>query len=352
MTWPAALSVAALRVMRTAAGRCALQLALLVGGLFVLGFLCGEQAHAADGVTSATSVTSAASARVTPSAPADGVRELTKGTVGRLVNPPAKPCADDAAPPARHTARHASPSTQPAGEPNASKPSAPKDARPSTGVTSSAGSKRTAGVTLTDALTQPVADQVVRPVTEQVIQSVDVRVVRPVGDLVQSVTDELADAQGTTPSLPGSPSLPILPGLPELPRLPGLPGPTLPAPVTTTPQGSADTPPTAGHADGSGAAATGMYGPRLDAARVGAHPPAQGRALAGHAPAHQAPTDDPTDALSGKSAVDNGTSRHGGDAHAVTLNHRAPYGLVLGAAARVGADGTRDRHRDIPVSPA
>jgi hypothetical protein len=346
--------------MRTAAGRRALQLALLVGGLFVLGFLCGEQAHAADGVTSATSATSAASARVTPSAPADGVRELTKGTVGRLVNPPAKPGVDDAAPPARHTARHVSRSTEPAREPNAPKPSAPKDAQPSSGATSStsttsaAGAKPSAGPTLTDALTHPVADQVVRPVTEQVIQSVDVRVVRPVGDLVRTVTDELGDAQGTTPSLPGSPSLPILPGLPELPGLPGLPGQTLPAPVTTTPPGSADTSPTAGHADGSGAAAKGMYGPRLDAdaARAGAHAPAQGRALAGHAPAHQAPSDDPTDALSGKSAVDNGTSRHGGDAHAVTLNHRAPYGLVLGAAGRVGADGTRDRHRDIPVSPA
>ncbi|MEU1407402.1 hypothetical protein ABZ471_34525 [Streptomyces sp. NPDC005728] len=36
-------------MLRTAAGRRALQLALLVGGLFVLGFLCGEQAHAAEG---------------------------------------------------------------------------------------------------------------------------------------------------------------------------------------------------------------------------------------------------------------------------------------------------------------
>lgn len=51
MTWPAALSGAALRDLRTAAGRRALEVALLVGGLFVLGFLCGGQAHAAETTT-------------------------------------------------------------------------------------------------------------------------------------------------------------------------------------------------------------------------------------------------------------------------------------------------------------
>ncbi|MGW1889467.1 hypothetical protein ACWCP6_04295 [Streptomyces sp. NPDC002004] len=50
MTSPAALPSAALRIARTAAGRRVLQVALLLGGLFVLGFLCGEQAHAAERV--------------------------------------------------------------------------------------------------------------------------------------------------------------------------------------------------------------------------------------------------------------------------------------------------------------
>ncbi|MFD7873183.1 hypothetical protein ACFV5G_03485 [Streptomyces sp. NPDC059766] len=49
MIWPAVLSGAALRVVRTAAGRRALQGVLLAGGLFALGFLCGERAHAAQG---------------------------------------------------------------------------------------------------------------------------------------------------------------------------------------------------------------------------------------------------------------------------------------------------------------
>ncbi|WP_405950071.1 hypothetical protein OG588_30595 [Streptomyces prunicolor] len=54
MNWPAALSGAALRVMRTAVGRRVrqrvLQVALLAGGLFVLGVVFGGQAQAADGV--------------------------------------------------------------------------------------------------------------------------------------------------------------------------------------------------------------------------------------------------------------------------------------------------------------
>ncbi|CAM5713085.1 hypothetical protein SVIOM342S_04701 [Streptomyces violaceorubidus] len=41
-------SGAALRFLRTAAGRRALHAALLVGGLFVLGLLCGGRAQAAD----------------------------------------------------------------------------------------------------------------------------------------------------------------------------------------------------------------------------------------------------------------------------------------------------------------
>ncbi|NEA62317.1 hypothetical protein [Streptomyces sp. SID12488] len=48
MNWPAALFAAVLRVTRTAAGRRALRVAVLVGGLFGFGFLCGERAHAAE----------------------------------------------------------------------------------------------------------------------------------------------------------------------------------------------------------------------------------------------------------------------------------------------------------------
>ena len=68
------------------------------------------------------------------------------------------------------------------------------------------------------------------------------------------------------------------------------------------------------------------------------------------APVRQAPAGDPNGALGSQSALDTGASRHG-DAHAVTLNDRAPLRLVSGVAARADAAGTRDRHRDIPVFP-
>jgi hypothetical protein len=55
--------------------------------------------------------------------------------------------------------------------------------------------------------------------------------------------------------------------------------------------------------------------------------------------------------LAHRSGVDNGSPRHG-DAQAVSLNDRAPLRLVPGGVVRTDADGTRDRHRDIPVSPA
>ncbi|GAA2220100.1 hypothetical protein [Streptomyces indiaensis] len=53
MTWSAALSDAALRLPRTAAGRRAVQLTLLVGGLLAVGLIWGERAHAESGVGAA-----------------------------------------------------------------------------------------------------------------------------------------------------------------------------------------------------------------------------------------------------------------------------------------------------------
>src|SRR5689334_24407278 len=90
LTWPAALPAAAVRVMRSAAGRRALQVVVLVGGLFALGFLCGEQAHAADGApgTSAPGPMGPVAPTV-PAASANGVEAWLKDAVGRLVAAPA-----------------------------------------------------------------------------------------------------------------------------------------------------------------------------------------------------------------------------------------------------------------------
>ncbi|MEU0586473.1 hypothetical protein [Streptomyces sp. NPDC006132] len=70
----------------------------------------------------------------------------------------------------------------------------------------------------------------------------------------------------------------------------------------------------------------------------------------GHAPVEHGPGGRPDGAVGNRAVADNSTPRHG-DAHAVTLDHRAPLRLVPGATARSYAAATRDRHRDVSVFP-
>ncbi|MFC8434562.1 hypothetical protein [Streptomyces sp. NPDC057253] len=311
MTWSAAFPGVALRVLRGAFGRRALQVGLLVGGLFLLGFLCGEQAQAADGV---------------------GVLPV-KAPV-HLVKPPTEPSATES-------------------------------------------KARDAGTeTAADRDTHTAPAPATNPVTAGVVAAVSDRVVRPVGDLVGTVTSGLTETVGippvqdlpevpTLPSFPESPSWPTIPPAPSLPSVPGLPGVPVqtlpaPAPVTSAPQPEpgdhAAAKPAGDEGSTSGGAAYGpLYagrGTATEAAVLGSAHRASAHRTAStvHVPAHRAPADNQGGALANKSAVDNGSSRHG-DAHAVTLNHRAPLWLVPGAAAGVDAAGTRDRHRDIPVFP-
>ncbi|MDT7840717.1 hypothetical protein [Streptomyces justiciae] len=349
----AALPGAALRVLRTAAGRRALQVVVLVGGLFALGFLCGERASAAEGVPTVTSHGVASVAPVTSVVPVDGVRSLTRDTVERLVTPPTEADAHPTAPP---------PQAQPAAP-------AP-DARPVAPAPAPAPEAHAAAPPLSDLTDTTVEDKVLRPVTEQVVGVVDGKVVQPVGDLVETVTEQLAEAQTQLPNLPAFPAVPEFPVLPEapgLPVVPVLPGQTLPAPVTATPQpgspadGSTDGQDSAGSntSDKARAKASrvgGDYGPSsLDGSPVTGTAPKADRHRAatsgGYLPAHPAPAGDRGGALANRSGVDNGSPRHG-DAQAVSLNDRAPLRLVPGGVVRTDADGTRDRHRDIPVSPA
>ncbi|MEU3849849.1 hypothetical protein [Streptomyces sp. NPDC029554] len=78
MTRSAALSGAASRVLRTAAGRRALHVALLLGGLLVIGLLCGQRADAADGGTTGQAAGSLirqdAQAGAVPGAPLESMR--------------------------------------------------------------------------------------------------------------------------------------------------------------------------------------------------------------------------------------------------------------------------------------
>ncbi|MFE2049864.1 hypothetical protein ACFXAS_15305 [Streptomyces sp. NPDC059459] len=326
MTCSALLPGAALRVVRAAAGRRALHVGLLVAGLFVLGVLCGERA------------------RATEEAP------LVRDTVHRVI--------DVELPTRSHTRTEASTPTR----------------RPGAG------------------LQESLTEDVVRPVRERVLE--------PVGDVVEAVGGELGalvraqvppsealpiPSLPTLPSAPTSPSTPSLPDLPSLPDpsdpsashgLPELPEPTGPAgpvppggpaqePSAPQPDASDDigTSRDAGTSDETGVRAsdgaagvvTAAHGPaqvgdgsstadRVDTRRVQSAP-------AGQAPVRRAPTGDPDGTLGAGAGADHGTPRHG-DAHAVTPCHRIPFRLVPGALERADAAETRDRYRDIPVSPA
>jgi hypothetical protein len=293
LTWPTALPVAALRVLRTAAARRALQVAVLVGGLFTLGFLCGEQAHAADGVPLAPSA-SVTSRAVVPADPVDGVRSRAQATVGRL-------------------GKH--------------KPTAP--------------------------ILRPLTGGVVRSLGERVVRPVGGLVETVTAELGKA-TAQLPPAS-PSPAPPSVPSVPSTPGLPVPGQKQTTPVPVGQAPQAGGTEHPATGGSVDGGRSAARASAN-TYGPRagVGGARGVAMARAAGPQVAGPgiaAPAHQVPDGTPTSALAATSAVDDGTPRHG-DGHAVVLNHRAPLRLAPGSAVRAAAAETRDRHRDIAVFPA
>ncbi|HET9380192.1 MAG TPA: hypothetical protein VFP69_05100 [Streptomyces sp.] len=196
------------------------------------------------------------------------------------------------------------------------------------------------------------------------------------GGLLDGLAGNLSDVQGegTTgspyPLFPTLPSAGALPGLPPLTSLPWLPLPLpLPAPVTDGPEtGSPDgTAPgdeeeeedgEAGDASATGTPERTAHSRHLPAApaptltnRASAPRHAPDAHAAPSAPLRQNPAGEPDGMLGHRAATDGGGSRYG-DALALTPVHGAPLVLAPGAAARVEADETRDRYRDIPVSPA
>lgn len=363
MALSAVLPDAALRVTRTAAGWRALQVALLVGGLFVLGLLCGEQARAADGVAPA-------------SKPTDVVRSVTS-SVEQVANSGSARVSSATTPPSAATAPSDSGSATASSSASASASGSgsgseqprlrlPKAIAPATDEVQRVVRPVTEPVVrpVTERVVRPVAEQVVRPVTERVIPPVAEDVVRPIGDLVDQITGGVTDGIVERPAppqwWPSLPQLPTLPGLPGLPELPGLPLPAVPGqtlPVGTAPQqpGGAKDDHRAAEKQTRDESAATLYGPRfavgLAAAGDGVrhHTDIRGTGAV-QAPVHQVPDGDPTGELGRHSAVDNGSPRHG-DGQAVALNERARPTLVPGAAADVTAAGTRDRHRDIPAFP-
>ncbi|MCX5603904.1 hypothetical protein OOK29_37770 [Streptomyces phaeochromogenes] len=360
MALSAVLPDAALRVTRRAAGRRALQVALLVGGLFVLGLLCGEQARAADGVAPASKPTDvvrsvASSAEQVAKGSAEPRQRIGERPSGS--NSQSATVSSATPPPPASTATSDSDSTT-ATASGSEQPGLPEAITPVTDEVQRVVRP------VTEPVVRPVAEQVVRPVTERVVPPVAEDVVRPIGDLVDQITGGVTGGIGERPAppqwWPSLPQLPTLPGLPGLPELPGLPLPAVPGqtlPVGTAPQqpGGATDDHRAAEKQSRDESAATVYGPRFAGGPAAAgddvrhHAATQGT-WAAQAPVHQVPDGDPMGALGRHSAVDNGSPRHG-DAQAVASNERARPTLVPGAAADVTAAGTRDRHRDIPAFP-
>ncbi|MGW1589449.1 hypothetical protein [Streptomyces sp. NPDC002386] len=351
MTLTAAPFGTAVRTLRTAAGRRALQLALLLGGLLALGFLCGEQAHAAEG---------------TPAVPVSSAQPRTGHENATTAEAPTIKALIGKAP----TIKAPTTEADAAGTTTATTRTVTATARSVTAPAAAASS-----VIASDVEAGPVAERAVTSVrgvtdgtvVERAVTSVGAvteRVVAPVRTVVRETAGTLDTARAT--ALPGSSSL-------SVPQFPGisdrLPVQQPPAPVTPGPRpdrhgGMA---PAAGQAERPGAESAKhpghraaaparpsavTYGPDAGpaAAQAPAHVPARRATAAAGAPAQRpTPPADPDGAL-GKQATDGTASRHG-DAHAIALDGRAPLRLLPGTTARVDAPGTRERHRDIPLFP-
>ncbi|MDX3586069.1 hypothetical protein [Streptomyces europaeiscabiei] len=397
---------AALRVVRGTAGRCLVRVALLVGGLFVLGVLCGARASATEGAPTPPPLPAAVTAAVTEVTGTAGyarpptdepavarhmvqrhtVRPVTERVVRPVTDRIARPVAEDvvqsvADPVSRPVTDGAvqpgvglvvrpgvedvvRPVTDPV---SLSRPVADGAVQPGVGLVVRPGVEDVVRpVTDPLSLSRPVAEDLVQPVADSVSRPVVEHVVVPMGDLVESVTEGLAEVQSQLPPVTGVPSLPGMPGLPELPELPAwttLPVESLPVFVTPQEPGraGAERPRSAVDGDsGSGGErvsvpASGAYGPEAafgGAVAVSAlHRDAgAGDASVVRVTAQHSPDGLPTSALGRHSTVDNGGPRHAEPQAAASFD-RAPLSLVPGAPESDAANGTRDRHQDIPEFP-
>lgn len=183
MALSVALPGAALRVTRTAVGRRALQVVLLAGGLFALGLLFGEQAHAADGMA--------------PTTPVPAVQSVTGAVTRPVIGAVTRSVEQSLERPVAHVVKSAGRSVLEVGS------------VPSSAVTNVTHITDSVQTQVTEPVLAPVTDtvrHVVQPVGELVVQPVVDDVVLPIGDLVETVTGGLT----------GTPAE-ILPALPELP---------------------------------------------------------------------------------------------------------------------------------------
>ncbi|MCQ4214199.1 hypothetical protein [Streptomyces longispororuber] len=340
MTSPMALPAPAERLPRSTGGRRALQLALLLGGLIALGFLCGGRAHADASADSLVPHTAAVR---------DAASDAVRGVRERVVEPVRERVAEPAAEPVRE--HLAEPVQEHVTEPVRRQVTDPVRGRVVDPVREQ----------VADRATEPVREHVVDPVNDRVLRPVlhtvgDV--VRPVGELTGAVVGGLADAAPRP--LPSGP--PSWPGLPGLPGLPGVSDPAPQPPTAGVPQqpgtdavpaGTEKRPARPDTKSPAGRTAhavvdqgTGYvygYGPA-------GHRAAPVARAAGQPGAPAAPPRPDGVPSAGTAAGDGGSPRHG-DLHAAAFGGRLPVLLVPGALAPGTASPVADRHRDIPEFP-
>ncbi|MGW7362566.1 hypothetical protein ACWGI8_03870 [Streptomyces sp. NPDC054841] len=306
---------------------------LFVGGLLVLGFVLGGQAHAAEqpGVGSPLE-------RVAPAAgPAGQLRDVAEPLTEGAAEP-LGPGAEDA----EDAERALKPVTEPVTDPVAERVTKPAVEQ---------AAEQTAEQTV-DRVVDPAVEHVARPVVEPVAGAVGQvvhDVAEPVGDVVGSVVEDVPARPLPAPVWPGD-------GLP----VPGQDRPQDTAPVT----GHRDEPRFGesagrGRTKGSKAVATPShelryattYAHRLGAADTRAVPllgdgTRDGRLpdLPGRFPAG------PGGSAVVQSAGDGHTPRPG-DHHAAWFSNAVAFGLEPGSRQPLTGAGVRDRHRDILEFP-
>lgn len=299
---------AAVRMMRAVAGRRALQVVLLLAGLLVLGFLCGERAHAVDGVPPGPE-------RVQSARASEPVRE-------RVAEPEPEP------EPVRE--RVVEPVRNGVGKPVA------EAAEPA--------------VRATQGVARPVVDGVTG-----VLEGAPQRVL----------------PEGRASDIPGMPGRTGMPSVPEAPDLPR-PDPGAELQPLQPPHGgdkpgagqSDDADARAHEARKSSAGRGGSsYGTGAGVGTGITYPGGQQAHASslfdgdtsdaahgtGHEPFPPAPGD-PGRTLAGQSVGDGSSTRHG-DPGAASFDSRAPVRLLQGAGAGQVLAPIGERHRDIPEFP-
>ncbi|GGT31107.1 hypothetical protein [Streptomyces chromofuscus] len=386
MIWSAALSGAATRVSRVAVGRRAPHLVLMVGALFALGVLCGERADAAEGTPEPGSgvlarVTAPVAASVTePVAAVPGGQRVVEGvrrSVGEQVAPPARDAVRTVAGRSAWAAGQGVGAEAPEADAEGQRADAQGQGADARGLGADArglGAVPPASPSRPESLSVPNIPGLPEPSglsdVPDLSDALDVSgppetasfIPIPALPGIPALPDApaLADVL-VVPGIPVAPEASVVPGVPELPVVSELPGWTVPLPdaAVALPGGAEGSASDGGSEErGRVAGLVGLHGPELGVAVVGGRGTAvdggqvrqRGGAGGEYALAQQAPAGRGDGALGSRSAADSGSSRHG-DAPAVTVSQRALLWLVPGAAVGVEADGTRDRHGDVPVFP-